>query len=194
MTDFLKIYENAIPDDLCNQLIDFFENNPDKTFKFDHDWRRSLCMNMPNNVPKELLSKINNIIRNYFDKYKSEVSSNGGSGTLSFCNNLESPNFLKYNNNSDKPNHFNMHSDNWSSDSSTRQISVILYLNDVVGGGETVFPYYNINVGPQKGKILMFPSFFNYSHYAAEPKSNPKYVIVTWIHFSGKTSYFTYPF
>jgi hypothetical protein len=194
MAEFIKIYNNVLSDTICQEIINFFDTNSDKTFKFDHDWRRSECMTILNNLPNNLINEVTKTIREYFDKYKNEINYNGGSGSLNFCNLLESPNLLKYNNNADLPEHFNLHSDNWSIDSSTRQVSVILYLNDVEDGGETDFPYYNLSIKPKKGTLLMFPSFFNYSHLANQPKSNCKYVIVTWIHFNGKTPYHTISF
>lgn len=60
-----------------------------------------------------------------------------------------------------------------------RMITYIWYLNDVNEGGETCF--YNYKVKPKKGRLLLFPSSWQYNHKAETPISNHKYAIVGWV-------------
>lgn len=107
--------------------------------------------------------------------------------TLSFVKKIESPNIMRYNINDEErgDNFFNEHSDNWSMETASRQISLILYLNDVEEGGSTTFTKLDKSVKPKKGSILMFPSFYLYHHKGEAPISNNKYIIVVWLHFDG---------
>ncbi|ARF08279.1 2OG-FeII oxygenase superfamily protein [Catovirus CTV1] len=195
MSNYIQIYENAMTNEFCDSLVEFYKNNPNLVQRFDHEWRRSSSLPLYNNLPSELFNNMKDNIRTHLEKYKKDIGDSAGAGTLHFCTLLEAPNLLCYDNTSDKPEHFHTHSDNWSIQSSTRQVSVIMYLNDVEEGGNTVFPFYNLSVKPKKGTILMFPAFFCFSHYAEKPKSNTKFAIVTWVHFGGgNTSYFTLPF
>lgn len=61
-----------------------------------------------------------------------------------------------------------------------RNISSILYLNDVEEGGETYFNKFDVSVSPKAGRMVFFPSNFIYEHEAKQPISNNKYVIVSW--------------
>jgi hypothetical protein len=60
-----------------------------------------------------------------------------------------------------------------------RKISFIWYLNDVEEGGETEF--FNGKIKPEAGKLLFFPSNFNYVHRGNLPISDDKYIIVGWL-------------
>lgn len=62
-----------------------------------------------------------------------------------------------------------------------RLIAVILYLNDVAEGGETVFLNQGLVVKPKCGRLLMFPTALQYTHAGRAPISNTKYDIVGFI-------------
>lgn len=58
--------------------------------------------------------------------------------------------------------------------------SVIVYLNTVEEGGETIFPRQGVEVKPRRGAVLLFPPHFTYPHYVRPPVSNARYFICTW--------------
>lgn len=197
---FIKVFEKVIPPEICDNYIQTFENLEKRGLvsRYNEDYRRCSILDFPNpsahTETLELYNTMCKYIRESFNRYKSEVAYLYGSGTLNWCNSLEKPNLIRYVPNTEKPEYFHDHADNWSTDSATRQLSIIIYLNDVEEGGATVFPFYNITVKPKKGTILLFPSFYTYTHHGEQPKSGPKYIIVTWLHFSQKpTHYLTYP-
>jgi len=106
--------------------------------------------------------------------------------SLYFVKMLELPLIYKYLAQDTTLNYFSPHSDCWSMDSASRQLSIIIYLNDVEEGGETVFPALDLKVKPKKGRILMFPSSLQYIHEGLPPISDDKYIIVCWCHFQGQ--------
>ena len=61
-----------------------------------------------------------------------------------------------------------------------RIFSTVLYLNDVVDGGETQFPLQDRVVEPRRGRMVVFPSNYAFPHKACVPESNDKYVLVAW--------------
>jgi len=65
---------------------------------------------------------------------------------------------------------------------SSRILTFIWYLNDVDEGGETCFIFGKIK--PKQGKLLIFPSTWNYPHKGNIPVSNDKYIITGWIYSS----------
>ena len=78
---------------------------------------------------------------------------------------------------------FAYHVDVNSHASARRFLSLIWYLNDVDQGGETFFPHPNVRVKPKKGRLLLFPSLWNYPHSGEPPVSNDKYILGTYLHY-----------
>ena len=65
-------------------------------------------------------------------------------------------------------------------DASRRLISCVLYLNHNFVGGETEM--LGRKYLPEKGKVLIFPSNWNYPHRACPVTEGTKYAVVTWYH------------
>ena len=179
LEDWIAIYDNAIPDEFCDECITLFEDSNTRKSEHTAYWRR--CSEFSQIDSSNLWNQLRSLIKNTYDKYRNEHNC----GVLNSANMIEAPNVYRYDVDADKPNIFNTHSDNWNFPTATRQLSVIIYLNDVAEGGETNFVDLNIQVAPKKGRILLFPSFFNYMHKGEAPVSNSKYIIVSWIHFDG---------
>lgn len=87
----------------------------------------------------------------------------------------ENPNILKYVGGGALP----PHEDHGSS---SRALSVLLYLNDDYEGGEINFFQSNITLKPKAGSILLFPSNFIYIHSVSEIKNGIRYAVPTWLH------------
>lgn len=68
-----------------------------------------------------------------------------------------------------------------------RQITVLIYLNDVNNGGHTGFPKLKLNIHPKKGRALIFfPSFLNdkvdeLTLHSGNPAIDTKYICQIWI-------------
>ena len=65
-------------------------------------------------------------------------------------------------------------------DARKRLISCVLYLNHNFVGGETEM--LGRKYLPEKGKVLIFPSNWNYPHRACPVTEGTKYAVVTWYH------------
>ena len=104
-------------------------------------------------------------------------------GVTNYDTYRESLNLLRY----EKDQEYKWHTDQpWkampdgSTNSITRMLSVVLYLNDDFQGGETEMPARLWR--PEKGKALIFPSHWTYPHRARPVLSGTKYALVTWYH------------
>jgi len=62
----------------------------------------------------------------------------------------------------------------------TRDITILLYLNNVYKGGHTEFFNQGKKVKPKRGRLLFAPSGFDHGHQGHMPISNDKYLIVTF--------------
>jgi len=77
---------------------------------------------------------------------------------------------------------YNFHFDTDGDDIKNRVLSIVMYLNDVEAGGCTSFRNFeNQEVEARKGKIVIFPSGWTHTHQGNMPRSNDKYVCVTWL-------------
>ena len=81
--------------------------------------------------------------------------------------------------------YYHWHIDGGSHDFSQRQLVAIWYLNDVPGpGGETEFLFQNVKIKPEKGKLVLFPPFWTHEHRAVTLNEGVKYIATTWIAFA----------
>ncbi len=188
-SSYIRTYDNFTPH-LCDILKTHLDNS-DKVENLNTDYRKCLKLELyPNElIFKLLIAEVKKIfLNNYFQDTKNK--------NLFHCRSIEIPSIIKYRINSEDI--FHEHADNWNNESASRQISVIIYLNDVDEGGETVFPDFNITIKPKKGTILFFPANFVYTHKANPAISNDKYVVVTWLCFETQKNltkfYLTTPF
>lgn len=62
-----------------------------------------------------------------------------------------------------------------------RQVALIVYLNDVLLGGETEFSYQKVKVEAKKGRLAVFPAFWTHEHRGRMPISGPKFILTTFM-------------
>lgn len=74
-----------------------------------------------------------------------------------------------------------------------RYLTVLIYLNNVEEGGETIFPNINKSVKPEKGKAVIFQNvnekghIISQSYHGGEPvKKGEKWICNKWIHLKEK--------
>lgn len=74
----------------------------------------------------------------------------------------------------------------WHADNSPanldRILVVLLYLNDVEDGGETMFYHQDVSCAPRAGRLIVFPAGFTHVHKGNSPRSNTKYIMNGWIY------------
>jgi prolyl 4-hydroxylase len=71
----------------------------------------------------------------------------------------------------------------------SREYTLLIYLNDVEEGGETVFPYLNLEIKPKKGKGILFRTLdddnkiiYESLHGGKPVIKGEKWVCNNWIH------------
>lgn len=73
---------------------------------------------------------------------------------------------------------YHVHSD--AGPGHNREISALVYLNDVAEGGQTEFVNHGFSVFPKAGRLVIFPSNYAYAHAAHPPVSGVKYSAAFW--------------
>ena len=80
---------------------------------------------------------------------------------------------------------YHWHIDGGSHEFSQRQLVAVWYLNDVPGpGGETEFLFQDLKVKPEQGKLLLFPPFWTHEHRGVTLQQGVKYIATTWVVFA----------
>ena len=181
--EFIKIYDDAIEPELCDEIIRLFEENPEK--QFDGmiggsggrvDTKKKICKELilTRDISCSIVEKLQQTLRKYYIEYVE---------TISYLHNLnlvdEPWRIKKYN---QREGFFNWHVDNMPN-AKSRLLSVIFYLNDVEEGGQTLFELDQKikDIKPVKGRLIIFPSLFCYKHKGSVPFSNDKYVIASFL-------------
>jgi prolyl 4-hydroxylase len=181
LQDFIHIYENALEPDICNFLIDLFDQVPDKQERHDNDGKPNFTQfNFTEN--RELTPEVNqvhnHIIRKIFeyrDKYYEFVDNR----VFPEDHALEQFRIKKY-----EPNgvdQFDTHVDVVDYGTARRFLSFMWYLNDVESGGQTIFK--DVQIQPKQGTLIMFPPLWMFPHKGEPPISGPKYIMSAYLHY-----------
>jgi len=62
-----------------------------------------------------------------------------------------------------------------------RMMTFILYMNDIVDGGETEFLYLSKRVQPKTGRLVLWPAAFTHTHRGNPPLKGNKYIMTGWV-------------
>ena len=191
LLDFVGVYPDAIPDHACDYFIHFYEQNKKdaeqhvgKGMKFKPTFNQLIFTDFYLGTPQcdnnELFNnQVTNLINNYAKLY---VQSLGLAETFPPNVANEKLRVKKYLNNGEDE--FPLHVDSVCSISSARCLAMFVYLNDVMEGGETLFPSIGLKVKPTKGTLMIFPPSWMFPHIGSKPISNEKYILSTYWHMS----------
>jgi hypothetical protein len=65
---------------------------------------------------------------------------------------------------------------------SSRVLSTVAYLNDNYVGGEIYFPQVDVEIKPEAGSVIFFPSNFVFSHTVKPITNGFRYAVPQWYH------------
>lgn len=186
ITDLIYVFDDFVPHEDCDRMIDWFHDNEDK--------HKDGVVNSGKGVDEHLLIKsakncreatvpsedpisglLTNITRNAYSK----IIENGVTAPMVdiFINGYS---IRRYPVNEGV---FKVHVDQGAGDTVHRLFAVLIYLNDVEEGGETLFPTWGIGVKPRKGRVLIFPCNWIFPHEGCVPISESKYMSAMFINF-----------
>ena len=180
MNNYLKVYDNAISDDMCDRALDFYNYHPNLHRRFDNDKVPNFTQvnfTVNRNLDFELHEYFVNNAQKYIAEYRSKLYD-----TNFFPEEYGFEEFRIKHYNCDGIDQFDTHVDSASMHSSKRFLAFFWYLNDVELGGETIF--MNINIRPKKGRLVIFPPFWMFPHKGAAPISDEKYLMSSYLNYT----------
>ena len=185
-TNFIGCW-NINDDNLCKQIIYFFNNNTSLQTQGKVGVGKDLKIKNSIDItinPKDLEKSEYQIFKKYFEQLHKCY--------LDYLNqwpNLEKMikdldigqfNIQKYN----KGGHFaGVHSERTSIKTVHRVFAWMTYLNNVNDGGSTNFAHFNIDIKPEIGKTMIWPAEWTHAHSGKIVNSEEKYIITGWMHF-----------
>lgn len=186
MDSYIREYANIVPADLCRLVIDTFNEHPALPGVVIGgvvpEIRDTVFVEVgleaqDNPLWKEIDDSLFECVQKVWHQYAKDVPE-----TLHLCPSMEDSGYEIHRYTANQG-HYASHIDCSDLSVSKRVVSVLLYLNDVEVGGETVFDNLDRNITPREGHAVLFPANFTYLHHARPPVSNDKYVIPTWLQF-----------
>lgn len=180
---FIFELPDALPLDICNEMIRRFEASPDEQYEGRVGQTAEKERSIKRTTDLAVTGKDN------WKDINSELLRSLGTAILEF---RETYPFFKgpfrdmgYAIQRYLPGeYYHWHIDGGSHEFSYRQLVALWYLNDVEGpGGETQFSYQDISISPQAGTLLLFPPFWTHEHRAATVQQGVKYIATTWVVF-----------
>ena len=180
LRDYIVVLENIIPDELCDEIIDEYDNDNEWIHAItgggvNRDARQCDAINVSDafiidqnqdkrkNIDDKLFVCAGDAIQKYNDKFE-ESKIEGDSGYT----------LLRY----QEGEFYSQHTDHFLQ--APRTVSCSFTLNDNFEGGEFGFFNRELTYNPPKGSAIMFPSNFMYPHEIMPVKRHVRYSIITW--------------
>ena len=190
--DFIGVYDGVFSDPFCSSVINYFEHCHSNNLSFKRIEAESIkkddsvCLNpynqfeinfmWPNisSVVSEFNDKFWNICyKDYVDKYSTlSTYSNHTIYTYKVQKTIPGGGYHVW------------HPEDGDRIHCARIGVYILYLNDIEEGGETEFLYLSRRVSAKKGRLVIFPPNYPWTHRGNPPLSGIKYIMTGWIEFS----------
>jgi len=179
LSDFVHVYPKVLPNEVCDQLVSYFEENQEKHEHINNNnCPKFTQFNLTQN--RENCKVIHDLLVGITFEYKKKYYEYFSNYPLPDKHLLEEFRIKRYNPNSgDK---FDTHVDVVNYPSARRFLSFFWYLNTVEDGGNTVFEHGSIK--PCKGSLVIFPPLWMFPHEGQEPISGAKYLLSTYLHYS----------
>lgn len=180
--NMINVNHEAFPNNLCDQLISSYESTSENA----HDSEiagplanpvkirnsKELILEWDDSLAQSALELLEPLVEKYISQYPDVAKT--------FQNTCyESIHLLKY---KAHDGFYNFHFDTDGAGIENRVLSIIMYLNDVDIGGSTSFRNFKKQeIKACQGKVVIFPSGWTHAHQGNMPRSNDKYICVTWL-------------
>jgi len=178
--NYIRIYDNVLPEEYCDDLVKRFNSAPEDHVIEEYDGMRSFTQInfMKNDKWTMDINGLMPVYNNVLIKYKEDCNiTNKMFPKNHYYEQIRMKRYMP--NDKDQ---FDDHVDVGDYDTARRFLAFFIYLTDN-DDGETVFPHLNISIKPKKGRILVFPPLWNYVHAGRKVKTNPKYIVGSYLHY-----------
>jgi hypothetical protein len=213
MDSLIRTYKNALPKELCEHIIELFEQNPDKikgitSGGINETVKSSTDLIITNVLGDEKWQYVydylrENLLGNLVDylKHNPFVGVNESlssdevlvrtAQSVFGSTNIDNPHMQmqRYIGNEG---YYAWHHENEGGVSSNRQLFYIYYLNN--NDGFTEFRMNREQVKPETGKLILSPAYWTHRHKGHPPgEGQNKYIITGWIEYQNNNIHQEFP-
>ena len=178
MDRLIKVYDNVIDIQTCDNIVSKFEQFENQHESFDD---RGMIFTQINIQKVGWIHDVNllkAIFTNHVEKYKNDCKVEKQQMPLTCV--LEPIRMKRYlPNNYDE---FRPHVDVNQKANCTRFLVMFLYLADNKKG-KTIFPNLDIEIECKQGSLLMFPPMWPWLHAGQKPTRTSKYIMQSYLHY-----------
>lgn len=187
--NFIEIYDNAIPDKLCDDLINTYKLAEEYGYTYDRqnysnkvdsieieDNSISLPYVPLQFIDSNIINQFNELFWKCYTKYANKYSILNKIGYHKMYG-------IKIQKTEPSQGYHTWHCEQGTKENSARILAWAVYLNDISDGGETEFLYQSQRVIPKKGTAMIFPASFTHTHRGNPPLTETKYIVTGWIEF-----------
>lgn len=181
---FIYLQENALPVDVCREMIRRFEAHPEDQYqgRIGQDIHENQSIKKSTDIvvsDKEHWKDIHQALFKSLSKAFREF----GDSFPFFKGPFKDVGYAIQRTNEGE--YYHWHIDGGSHDFADRQLVALWYLNDVPGpGGATEFMFQDVAIQPKEGTLALFPPFWTHEHRNSQLEKGVKYVATTWISFA----------
>lgn len=180
MEDFIRIWDNAVDDKLCDKIIKFFDdtsqNSPssisdEKTITKSTFKDYFSCFIEEDEFQKEIWGKLSQYVNIYLNEF-------GHLKTLPLVfNGIKIKKINPYGG------YHIWHYESNTSSSNGRELVWMLYLNNMpINEAETEFLYQKRKIQPIKKRLVIFPACLTHLHRGLTVYTHAKYIVSGWIY------------
>ncbi len=185
LSDFVKVYDNMLPKDVCRNVIQLFNNEAFPVQRYERPNKNPLFNQMMmtdvltagHPLHKQWVASFKRVLDNYKkDVPHSEWIPNTDPATLE----MEKFRIKHYNTNSEDQ--FTVHTDTTTFETCKRVLAMFFYLNETEEGGETWFPCVG-NIKTKMGRVVVFPPHWMWPHAGLKTTGDSdKFLLSTYLH------------
>lgn len=176
LNEFIQLYENTITPDICQYLIDLFEQNPelwndgdDSSTVFNLTSVRSLSEEV-DKIHKDLIKNVFEFRDKYYELFGDDVFPEKHA--------FEQFKIQKYEPSQDGT--YETIVDIKDYDSARRFLSFTWFLNNNQAGQIEFLDFF---IQPEAGSLLINPPFWMYPHRKHKPIEDSQYILKTYLHY-----------
>ena len=171
----IGVYENAVSDEWCNKVIEYFENNTKYASPRDEEGGSLVGIRDTQLALEDpaLVEEFNSFFDKTFKLYKykyTHVPLPLENISYKLQKTLPTEGYHPYHIERDG-----------TLPTIKREMVYTVYLNDVEEGGETEFLYQLTRLKPKKGTLCLFPAGYTHVHRGNTPLSGEKYIMTGWL-------------
>lgn len=180
--DFIGVYENYVPDTLCDAIVGELEkvvtNNPSELFLGEHQYPNGKLSRKDESIFLQdtalpLYSELNGHLNVAIENYVNDFPILRNSQFRSTCAKIQKTEV--------GGGYMEWHCETSSYTVANRILTWVVYLNDLPEGeGETEFLYQHKRFRPKKGTVVMFPAAYTHTHRGNPPLTTTKYIATAW--------------